>query len=138
MATQLVAFDTAPFIYFLQDYPKLAQSARMWFQPLISGEGNGVCSTLVLTELLTGFRKKRDRAGERTAQAFLAGTSNLRVIDVTQVIADRAATLRAKYGLRTPDAIHLATAIESGAKKFVTADRRLSKVKGVRVTVLGT
>lgn len=138
MAKSIVAFDTSPFIYFLNNHPGLAGQARVWFRQIRSGERDGLCSTLLLTELLTGFRKKRDRPGEREALALIHGLRHLRVSDVTQSIADRAATLRARYGLRTPDAIHLATAIELKAKLFVTSDRKLRSIRGIKITVLGS
>jgi predicted nucleic acid-binding protein len=37
-------------------------------------------------------------------------------------IAARAAQIRATHGLRTPDAIHAATALQSGASGIVTND----------------
>jgi len=51
---------------------------------------------------------------------------------------DRAgrAGLRARHGLRTPDAIHLASVIEVGAKAFVTAGRRLPKMKEIAVLLM--
>ena len=49
-------------------------------------------------------------------------------------IADRAAQLRAEHGLGTPDAIHLATALECGAEVFVTNDRDLPAVQPVNET----
>lgn len=41
----------------------------------------------------------------------LTSTATLRVMDIDRPIAERAATIRASYGYRTPDAIHLATAV---------------------------
>jgi predicted nucleic acid-binding protein len=48
---------------------------------------------------------------------------NLRLVEISHDIADRAAFLRAKYGLKTPDAIQIGAAIISGATVFLTADR---------------
>jgi predicted nucleic acid-binding protein len=45
----------------------------------------------------------------------------------------QASDLRATYTLRTPDALHLATAIVAGAEAFVTEDRRLSNIPAIRV-----
>jgi predicted nucleic acid-binding protein len=47
--------------------------------------------------------------------------------------AVRAAELRAAYGVRVPDALHLATAVVSGAEIFITNDRGLKRVKGIEV-----
>lgn len=41
-----------------------------------------------------------------------------------------AAQLRAEHQLRTPDAIHLATAKHAGARGFVTNDKGLRKIAG--------
>jgi predicted nucleic acid-binding protein len=42
----------------------------------------------------------------------------------------QAAELRAQYGLKTPDALHLATARHHGCTALWTNDNRLSKVAG--------
>jgi predicted nucleic acid-binding protein len=51
-------------------------------------------------------------------------------------IAHKVAELRAKFNLRTPDAIQLATAIHAKAQVFVTNDERLRKVKDVPVLII--
>lgn len=43
------------------------------------------------------------------------------------------AELRAKYGLRTPDAIHIATAIVEDADIFFTADKEIKKVEEIKI-----
>jgi predicted nucleic acid-binding protein len=43
--------------------------------------------------------------------------------------------LRAKYGVRTPDALQLA-AVQAGATGFITNDRRLEAVKELEIGVL--
>ena len=55
---------------------------------------------------------------------------------VSEIIADEAAQLRARHGLRTPDAIQLATAIRAGASSFVTNDSRLPRLAPLNMLVL--
>jgi predicted nucleic acid-binding protein len=45
----------------------------------------------------------------------------------------RAAHLRASSGLKTPDALQLAAALESGCSVFLTNDERIPQVAGLRV-----
>jgi predicted nucleic acid-binding protein len=51
-------------------------------------------------------------------------------------IAVKAAELRAKYNLRAPDALQLATAIENRANYFLTNDTRLRSVKEIQSVTL--
>jgi len=55
---------------------------------------------------------------------------------VTRTIIDRATQLRADHGFKTPDAIHLATALTHHADTFLTGDRALSRCEGLRVEVV--
>ena len=60
----------------------------------------------------------------------------LRAIPLDQQAAEAAARLRAVYNLRTPDAIQIATAIQSGASHFLTNDITLAQVSGISVFLL--
>jgi predicted nucleic acid-binding protein len=52
---------------------------------------------------------------------------------VDRTMAERAAQLRVACELKTPDAIHLATAITAGASHFVTNDSELGRFPYVKV-----
>lgn len=93
-------------------------------------------SVLVLHEVMTGAYARGD---EKLASAYgsvFLGASSLLVLEVDAPIALEAARLRAAYGLRAPDAIHIATALVAGAPVFLTTDRRLARVKEIDVRVL--
>jgi len=60
----------------------------------------------------------------------------VRVAEITASIIERSTDLRARYGVRTPDAIHLATAIEEHSDQFLTGDAVLGRCTEVRVEVL--
>ncbi len=44
--------------------------------------------------------------------------------------------MRADLGFKTPDALHLAAAIEGGCDRFLTNDARLSRCTDIAVEVL--
>jgi predicted nucleic acid-binding protein len=59
---------------------------------------------------------------------FLAAQHWLTINDGT---FNRALHLRAHHNLKTPDSIHLATALTHGCNEFWTNDDRLSKAAGI-------
>ena len=79
------------------------------------------------------------RAGDLATLAqfdvFFAGVE-LVLVEVSAAVVERATDLRAKYNLKTPDALHYATAVEAGATVFLTGDRTLSRCSEVPVEIL--
>jgi predicted nucleic acid-binding protein len=57
-------------------------------------------------------------------------------VPLTMNLADRAAELRARYRLSTPDAIQLATAISHKATRFYGNDRGLQRVKEIECVMV--
>jgi uncharacterized protein len=60
----------------------------------------------------------------------------LTIADIHPDTIERATELRARYNFKTPDAIHLATAIQLQADTFLTGDATLSRCAEVKVEVL--
>ena len=81
-------------------------------------------SPLVRLECLVGPMKSGDRALRLRYEHAL---SLLRWLDMPQAVYDGAAELRARYGLRTPDALHLACAQHHGCRALWTNDDRLAR-----------
>lgn len=53
-----------------------------------------------------------------------------------RAVFDRATALRAEHGLKTPDALHLAAAIEGECEEFWTNDRRLERASADAIRVV--
>jgi predicted nucleic acid-binding protein len=80
-------------------------------------------SPLVMLECLVWPKRKRDLALEdHYARAF----AGFELIELGVPVFLRATELRARHGLRTPDALHLAAAQLSGCVEFWTNDTRLA------------
>jgi predicted nucleic acid-binding protein len=60
------------------------------------------------------------------------------VIPLNRPVIDLATKLRARYGFKTPDVIHLAAAIINGCDVFLTNDYRLDKCAEVTVEVIAS
>ena len=131
------AIDSSVFIYYAEANPQFGAAAHGVFSLCEAPKKKVFASTLVITEVLTGYRKKKDREAEDTfwniARALAPG---LIFLPVTVAVADTSADFRAKYNLRTPDALHIAAAIQADAGCFITNDRRLKAVKEIPVLLL--
>lgn len=84
-------------------------------------------SVILFEEFLVQIYKKKLEKDLAGYQDFITGSGLFTVVDVNREIATRAAEIRAHYNISAPDAIHLASALESGAIIFVTADKRIPR-----------
>lgn len=62
--------------------------------------------------------------------------SGILLVEVSNDIAEGPAELRAKYNLKTPDAIQVATALEHQADYFFTNDYRLAVIQEITIVTL--
>jgi len=85
-------------------------------------------------------RDHRRSAAERGEFQIVTSMVTLIEVLVHPIRSGRAdpARLRAIHGLRTPDAIQLATAIRNGATSFLTNDLNLPIVPGLSTLTLDT
>ena len=67
---------------------------------------------------------------------MLQNTPDVQMLPITQAILEEAANLRATLNLKTPDAIHAATALLHQSALFVSNDGAFRRVTGLAVTVL--
>lgn len=58
------------------------------------------------------------------------------MIDLNRAVFELATSLRAETPLKTPDALHLATAIQAGCSEFWSNDKQLVKAAGKHLTVV--
>jgi predicted nucleic acid-binding protein len=122
LADHIVAIDTAPLIYFIEDNTTYAPLLRPFFEAVDNGKIRIVTSTITLLEVLIHPLRHQLPELAQNYRNILLHAEGLSTVPVTATVAERAAKLRAEHNLRTPDAIQLATAIEAGASHFLTND----------------
>ena len=136
LAGQTAALDSAPLIYFIEDHPLYSVKLAELFEAAESGSVHLVTSTVTIAEVLVHpFRSNR----QELVQAYrdiLLGSSGITTIAVSPEVAELAAKMRAEHQIRTPDALHLATALLAQALVFVTNDRELPKISGLEFLLL--
>ena len=131
-----VALDTRVFIYQLESHPQYLPLTDRIFLWLEDPHVEAVTCTVTMTELLVGPYQEVD---ERCADKLYTLPSiypNVNWILPSLAIADKAARLRARYRLKTPDALQAATAEHSGASGLITNDPIFTRVPAFETLVL--
>ena len=131
-----LGFDTAPMIYFVEAHPEYYAQITPIFERIEQGELEGITSVITLLEVLVQpIRLNRIDLASRYRQLLLE-SERFSVLPITVEIAELAADLRARYNLRTPDALQVATALAHRCEAFLTNDARLKRVAEIRVLTL--
>ena len=132
-----VALDTCVLVYYLEDNPSFGQQADTVITNIVTGHNQAILATMALLELQVGPYAKQELETAEGYYTFLGNLPNFHWVPMSMTIADRAAQLRAAHRIKTPDAVHLATAIEAGATLFVTNDRDLPALAEIDTLMLG-
>lgn len=111
--------DTNAFIYFFEGRSRIAEhvllAEKLYY------------SVITEIELLSAAHLTEDE--RTTIRAFLARCQR---VELTPGIVERTIALRRSGGIKTPDAIVAATALELDVP-LITADKRLSRISGLQV-----
>ncbi|MEM8994709.1 MAG: PIN domain-containing protein [Acidobacteriota bacterium] len=129
----LIAVDTMLFVYLFEQSPEFGQAARRVFLAAEEGLCRLVASHLAPMEVLVKPKKVGATELCRRYRHFFDGFPHLELVPVDQGVAEIASDLRASSRLRTPDAIHVATAISAKADLFVTEDQRVKAPGDFRI-----
>ena len=128
-----VTVDTAPIIYVLDGNETFAPRYLPLFAAAEAGRVHLVVSTITVAEVLAGPLRSGDEVLAGRYLDVMTNSPGWRVWDVTAAVAERAARIRAQTRLRLPDALQLATALDSGSSALITHDRDFETIEGVRV-----
>lgn len=132
-----VALDTAIFIYLIEEHPDLLPVIRPVFAAIDQGDLKAVTSAVTLLETLVIPYRNGDVALAEQYENLLTRSRGLQLIAIDAALLRAAAFLRARFGLRTPDALQLAAALETRCTVFLTNDRRLPAIPGLDILQVG-
>jgi predicted nucleic acid-binding protein len=134
---QRIMFDTAPIVYFIEEHDVFGEIADEIFKMIKNDlRYHSFSSVITITEVLTQPLRRSRRDIYEKYREFLLNSSNFFIYSIDPIIAEKAAELRAKYGIKTPDAIQLAVGIENKGTIFITNDSDLKRVNEINVLVL--
>lgn len=127
--------DTSIFIYTIEEHPDYYDLLQPLWTQFQSSDLQLFSSELTLLETLVVPIRESDTDLIETYEQLLL-FSQVQLLPITQAILREAANLRATTSLKTPDAIHAATALNQGCTLFLTNDSQFHTVSGLTPIVL--
>jgi predicted nucleic acid-binding protein len=135
-ATGKVYVDTNAIIYHVERVePYYTAGVTLW-DALDQGRVEVETSELALLEVLVKPLRDGNLPVANLFRAVLLGTIGLTCHPISRQVLEAGAQLRAQFNLKTPDAIHAATAIAARSVAFVTNDAGFRRVPHLPVQVL--
>lgn len=131
-----IALDTNLFIYVFEQSNEFGEKAKAILEQVENGMYLAVASVISLTEILVKPLREGNISMEKQYKLLFTHFPNLSIISIDHSIAERAAYLRGIYGIKTPDALIVASAIAAGAELFITNDLRLEQIREIKCIAL--
>jgi predicted nucleic acid-binding protein len=130
-----VYVDTPLLTYTVERHPIYEPLLRPVWRAAARGDAEIATSELTLLEAMVMPERNDNRLLLASYERFLHGPG-VKMAPIDRTVLRRAISLRAHRGLKTPDAIHAATALEAGCTLFVTNDPHFRRGPGLIVVVL--
>lgn len=129
-----IGLDTNVLIYYIEEHPVFLKKVEPLIDRIVEGRATGITSYVTLLELLV--KPIKERRFDLVEQYKEILTNELDMVILDESVSLKAAELRAKYGIKTPDAIQLASVMSKKGEVFITNDERLDVVKEIKVLTL--
>lgn len=123
--------DTTVFIYHLGNIETYVSLTLLLFELIEAGAVKAHTSVLSLLELNVKPYQLLRKDLALAHIALLKNVPHLEIHEISLEMADRAAALRAQYNLRTPDALHIASALSCHCDAVVGNDQGWAKVREI-------
>jgi len=130
------AVDTAIFIYLIEENPEFLPLVAPIFEETARGDRELVTSAITLLQVLVVPYRAGNLALAERYEALLTRSRGLHLVELDRAQLRTAAQVRALYSIRTPDALQLAAALSRQCATFVTNDRTLPDLAGIRIVQL--
>lgn len=129
-----IGLDTNVIIYYIEEHPVFLKKVEPLIDRIVEGKAIGITSYVTLIELLV--KPIKEERFDLVEQYKTILMTQLEMVPLDESASLRAAELRAKYGIKTPDAIQLASVISKNGDVFITNDGRLDAVEEIKVLTL--
>lgn len=104
-STDIIFFDTSPFIYFFEKHPDYYPKVMIFLDQVYTCHAQIITSIISYIELTTHPARLGEHALIKKYRDYMTHSENISLFPLNIPIADIAVQLRAQYNFKTPDAI---------------------------------
>ncbi len=128
--------DSCIWMHHIEDHPHYSFLTTAILDRVASGASQAVSSELSLLEIkLYPLRQGREDIADEY-ELLMDAFPNFTLCPIDRTVLHIAGLLRVRYGLKTPDAIILASGLQNGATCAITNDVGWKKVKEMEILCL--
>ena len=127
-----VYLDTNIFIYAIEGHDEYYDLLVHLFSHIEKHNITVITSELTLAECLVKPEKDQNIEAIEQYKNHIKTNSQMTVKTVSRKILVSSARVRSQLGLKLPDAIHMATAINESCKTFITNDKKLRSPENMK------
>jgi predicted nucleic acid-binding protein len=131
-----VYFDANVFIYLLEGYAELEDKLHAIRDSIRHRECRVFTSELTLCELLVPAFRTENAELIAAYRQFIEASGAFELVPTTREIWLRSSLIRAQFNLKTPDAIHIASAMTENCTVFLTNDRPIKSPRSIEIVLL--
>lgn len=129
-----IYIDTSVVIYTIEGNPDYYSLLQPLWSKFYAGEIKIISSELILMEVLVVPLRNGNNSLVADYEELLS--AQVQLITISQSVLKQAASIRATTNLKTPDAIHAATALSVSCNQFITNDKGFRNVSSLPVVIL--
>ena len=132
-----IGMDTSPFIYYFERHSTYFELVHTIIEHVENKPSTHLMtSALTLLETIVFPLRNQRTDLVQHYRNVLTETDYLDLIELEVPVIVTAAEMRAKYNLRTPDAIQIGACIHRQADLFVTNDKTFRRVQEIEILLL--
>jgi predicted nucleic acid-binding protein len=128
--------DSGPVIYYVEANPSYLALMDRIFDCFDAQQIQAVTSPITLAECLVLPMREHNQAKQQVFIDILTLPNLADFLAIDATIARSAAEIRARYSLKLPDALQVASAIAAKCEAFLTNDVQLKRVSGLQILVI--
>ena len=131
-----IYFDTNIFIYIIEGSIQYQRTIDELTRSIIKKDFEAYTSYITLTEILPPLVKRANKDIISGTIEFIRGKGFFNLSSVHEEVCLQAGFLRGELGMKTPDALHVATAIHQGCTLFLTNDAGIRVPESMKLVLL--